>query len=200
MLCSDTHSCLTLCNPMYCSPPGSSVHAILQARIPEWVVISIPGDLSQSEVKSLSRVQLFATPWTIAYQAPPSMGFSRQEYRSGLPFPSPGDLPNPGIEPGSPAFQVDALTAEPPREAPMAFPIQGSNLNVLSPVLADGFFITSTTCEAPNLSLPSYKHRTFLHLFIYFLFCSSEFCSFPHIALMHILLLISKYFIFVMLI
>ena len=53
-----------------------------------------------SEVKSLSRVRLFVTPWTVAYQAPPSMGFSRQEYWSGLPFPSPGDLPDPGIEPG----------------------------------------------------------------------------------------------------
>ena len=52
-----------------------------------------------SEVKSLSRVQLFATPWTVAYQASPSMGFSRQEYWSGLLFPSPGDLPDPGIEP-----------------------------------------------------------------------------------------------------
>ena len=50
----------------------------------------------------------------VAYQAPPSMGFSRQEYWSGLPFPSPGDLPDPGIEPGSPAFQADALTSEPP--------------------------------------------------------------------------------------
>ena len=55
-----------------------------------------------SEVKSFSRVQLFVTPWTVANQAPPSMGFSRQEYWSGLPFPSPGDLPDPGIEPGSP--------------------------------------------------------------------------------------------------
>ena len=53
-------------------------------------------------VKSLSRVQLFLTPWTLAYQAPLSMGFSRQEYWSGLPFPSPRDLPNPGIKPGSP--------------------------------------------------------------------------------------------------
>ena len=58
---------------------------------------------------SLSHVQLFATPWTVAYQAPPSMGFSRQEYWSGLLFPSPGDLPNPGIEPGSPALQTHAL-------------------------------------------------------------------------------------------
>ena len=64
-------------------------------------------------VKSLSRVRLFATPWTVAYQAPPSVGFSRQEYWSGLPFPSP-DLPNPGIEPGSPALQADALPSEPP--------------------------------------------------------------------------------------
>ena len=65
-------------------------------------------------VKSLSRVWFFVTPWTVAYQAPPSMGFSRQEYWSGLPFPSPGDLPDPGIEPGSPALQADALTSEPP--------------------------------------------------------------------------------------
>ena len=64
-------------------------------------------------VKSLSRVRLFATPWTIAYQAPPAMEFSRQEYWSGLPFPSPGDFPNPGIEPGSPVFQADTLTSEP---------------------------------------------------------------------------------------
>ena len=62
-----------------------------------------------SEVKSLSHVQLFASPWTVAYQDPPSMGFSRQECWSGLPFPSPGDLPNPGIEPGSPILQADAL-------------------------------------------------------------------------------------------
>ena len=66
------------------------------------------------KVKSLSRVRLFATPWTVAYQAPLSIGFSRQEYCSGLPFPSPGDLPNPGIEPGSLALEADALTSEPP--------------------------------------------------------------------------------------
>ena len=66
------------------------------------------------KVRSLSRVRFFATPWTVAYQAPPSVGFSRQEYWSGLPFPSPGDLPNPGIEPRSPALQADALPSEPP--------------------------------------------------------------------------------------
>ena len=66
------------------------------------------------KVKSLSLVQLFATPWTVAYQAPPSMEFSGQECWSGLPFPSPGDLPDPGIKPGSPALQADALPSEPP--------------------------------------------------------------------------------------
>ena len=120
------YSCLTLCNPM--DPPGSSAHGILQTRILEWVAFlfsresSWPRDRTWVsctagrfftvwaprkpivKVKSLSRVRLFVTPWTIAYQAPPSMGFSRQEYWSGLPFPSPGDLPNPGTEPGSPAL------------------------------------------------------------------------------------------------
>ena len=66
------------------------------------------------KVKSLSPVRLFVTPWTVAHQAPPSMGFSRQEYWSGLPFPSPGDLPDPGIQPTSPALEADALTSEPP--------------------------------------------------------------------------------------
>ena len=75
------------------------------------------------KVKSLSRVRLFATSWTVAHQAPPSMGFSRQEYWSGLPLPSPGDLPDPGIEPWSPAFQADALTSEPPGK-PLIFSVE----------------------------------------------------------------------------
>ena len=66
------------------------------------------------KVKSLSHVRLFATLWTVAHQAPLSMGFTRQEYWSGVPFPSPGDLPDPGIEPWSPALQADALPCEPP--------------------------------------------------------------------------------------
>ena len=66
------------------------------------------------KVKLLSRVWLFATPWTVAHQASPSMGFSRQEYWSGLPFPSPGDLPYPGTEPRSPTLEADTLTSEPP--------------------------------------------------------------------------------------
>ena len=72
------------------------------------------------KVNLLSPVPLFATTWTAAYQSPPSMGFSRQEYWSGLPFPSPGDLPNPGIEPGSPLLQAGALPSEPPGNLPMA--------------------------------------------------------------------------------
>ena len=70
--------------------------------------------MKKLEVKLLSRVRLFATPWTVAHQAPPSMGFSRQEYWSGLPFPSPGDIPDPGIESRSPILEVDSLTSEPP--------------------------------------------------------------------------------------
>ena len=69
---------------------------------------------SHVKVKSLSHVRLFVTPWTIAYQAPPSVQFSRQEYWSGLPFPSPGSLPDPRIKPRSPTLQADALTSEPP--------------------------------------------------------------------------------------
>ena len=65
-------------------------------------------------MKSFSRVRLFEIPWTVAYQASPSMGFSRQESWSGLPFPSAGDLPDPGIESGSPTLQADALPSEPP--------------------------------------------------------------------------------------
>ena len=65
-------------------------------------------------MKLLNHVRLFAVPWTVAYQAPPSMKISRQEYWSGLPFPSPGDHPDLGIEPGSPTLQADPLPSEPP--------------------------------------------------------------------------------------
>ena len=83
-------SCPTLCDPIDGSPPGPAVPGILQARTLEWVAISSSNAGKwKVKVKSLSRVQLLATPWTAAYQAPPSMGFSRQEYWSGLPLPSP---------------------------------------------------------------------------------------------------------------
>ena len=83
-----------------------------------------------SRVKLLSRVQLLATPWTVAHQAPPSMGFSRQEYWSGLPFPSPGDLTDPGIEPRSPALPSDILPSEPPGKLVLSDKqIQGWNIH-----------------------------------------------------------------------
>ena len=69
---------------------------------------------SESESEVAQSCPTVCDPWTVAHQAPPSMGFSRQEYWSGLPFPSPGDFPDPGIEPRSPTFQADALISEPP--------------------------------------------------------------------------------------
>ena len=83
-------SCPTLCDPMDGSPPGSAVPGILQARTLEWVAISFSNAWKwKVKVKSLSRVQLFAIPWTAAHQVPLSMGFFRQEYWSGVPLPSP---------------------------------------------------------------------------------------------------------------
>ena len=83
-------SCPTLCDPIDGSPPGSPVPGILQARTLEWVAISFSNEVRwKVKLKSLSHVRLLATPWTAAYQAPPSMGFSRQEYWSGVPLPSP---------------------------------------------------------------------------------------------------------------
>ena len=80
----------TLCDPIDRSPPGSPVPGILQARTLEWVAISFSNAWKwKLKMKSLSHVRLFMTPWTAAYQAPPSMGFSRQEYWSGVPLPSP---------------------------------------------------------------------------------------------------------------
>ena len=95
-------SCPTLCNPIDGSPPGSPVPGILQARTLEWVAICFSNAWKwKMKVKSLSRLCLLATPWTAAYQAPPSMGFSRQEHwsGSGLLFPTPGYFPDPRIEP-----------------------------------------------------------------------------------------------------
>ena len=88
--------CPTLCNPIDSSPPGSPVPGILQARILEWVAISFSNAWKwKRKVKLLSHVQFLATPWTVAHRAPPSMGFSRQEYWSGVPLPSPLKRLNP---------------------------------------------------------------------------------------------------------
>ena len=84
--------------------------------------ILFPNDDSNFAINSESEVAqsrpTLCDPWTVAHQAPPSMGFSRQEHLSGLPFPSPGDLPDPGIEPRSPTLQADALTSAPPGKPP----------------------------------------------------------------------------------
>ena len=86
-------SCPILCNLIDGSPPGSSVPGILQARTLEWIAISFSNAWKwKVKVKSLSHVWLLATPWTVAYEAPLSMGFSRQEYWNGVPLPSPGIL------------------------------------------------------------------------------------------------------------
>ena len=132
-------SYLTLCDAMDCSLPGSSVHGILQARILEWVlqgffqtqgsnlnilsllhwqVVSLPlvppGKPLYLTTRHFSRVRLCATVWSVACQVPLFMRFSRQEYWSGLPFPSPGDLPDPGIELMSPILAGGFFTTEPP--------------------------------------------------------------------------------------
>ena len=87
-------SCPTLCDPRHGSPPGSPVPGILQARTLERVAISFSNAWKwKVKVKQLSRVRLLVTPWTAAYQVPPSMGFSRQEYWNGVPLPSPSQLP-----------------------------------------------------------------------------------------------------------
>ena len=76
----------------------------------------VTGHPRECMLSCFHHVQLFATPWSIARQAPLSMGFSRQEYWSLLPFPAPGDLPDPGVEPGAPALQADPLLPEPPEQ------------------------------------------------------------------------------------
>ena len=106
-------------------------------------------------VKLLSRVRLFATPWTVAYQDSLSMGFSRQEYWSGLPFPSPGDLPDPGIEPRSPTLEADTLTSEPERATTKGTRIQkeqgtGCRLPLLT--------VAQWQVPALNTQLPSISH------------------------------------------
>ena len=123
-------------DPVDCSPLGSSVHGIFQARILEWVAFSPSGDLSdpgikpgspalqgdslppESRAKPLNDVIAAysdtSSSWSVAHQAPLSVEFSRQEYWSGSSFPAPGNLPHPGIEPRSPTWQADALTSEPP--------------------------------------------------------------------------------------
>ena len=119
------------------------------------------------KVKSLSCVRLFATPWSVAYQAPLSMGFSRQECWSGVPFPSPEDLSNPGIEPWSPALQADALTSELPVLELGAIPVilnprtsPNSTEEACHLLLLKAFSRVSTTCTSFSES-PLPRHSGF---------------------------------------
>ena len=110
-----TQSCPTLCDPMDCSPLGSSVHGILQARILE----RVPNGNEEYVIRNWKCVSRSVVPfseilWTVVCQALLVMEFSRQEYWSGQFLPSPADLSNPETEPGSPALQADSLTSEPP--------------------------------------------------------------------------------------
>ena len=101
------------------------------------------------KVKSLSRVRLFATPWTVADQAPQSVEFSRQEYWSGLPFPSPWDLPHPGIKPSSPSLWADALPSEPPEKLNARSRLEKLNKQLTISNDVNYWFLMSFECWAP---------------------------------------------------
>ena len=124
-VCMRAQSCPTLCHLMDCSLPGYSVYESLQARILEWVVVpSSRGSFWPRDPTCVPYISCIggglvtkscptlATPWTVACQASLSMGSSRQEYWSGFPFPSTGDLPEPGTEPVSPVLQAQSLPTE----------------------------------------------------------------------------------------
>ena len=150
--------CPTLCDPID-SPPGPTVPGILQARTLEWVAISSSNAWKwKVKVKSLSRARLLVTPWTAAYQAPPSMGFSRQEYWSGVPLPSPKSLQScltlcdPMIivcqSPLSMEFSRREYWSELPCPPPGDLSDPGIEPVFLTSALAGRFFITSTSWEA----------------------------------------------------
>ena len=130
--------------------------------------IYLPKRVKEKKVKSLSRVQLFATPWTVAYQAPPSLGFSRQEYWSGLPFPSPGDLPDPEIESRSPALYRQTL---------YRLSHQGSQRGWIVPNTSSIFCVIHWVWKGKkwvwkcNLSIGAWKSRTDL--------CGTKIQNFP---------------------
>ena len=137
-----------------------------------------------SNFKLLNCVRLFATPWTIAYQAHPSMGFFRQEYWSGFSFPSPGDLPDEGIKPGSPTLQADALPPEPPGKSLLSsrycichlwtcdiylfisllyvFVLSFNNVLYFFPENLEAFFFKKVFLDTLEQGLP--MHSTIVHL------------------------------------
>ena len=118
----------------------------------------------ERKVKSLSYVWLFATLWTVGYKAPPSMGFSRQEYWSGLPHPSPGDLSNPGFKPRSPSLQADTLTSEPPgRPTPLGHHKASSWAPYAIQQLSTSWLFYTWWCIRVNSTLPIHPLLFFPH-------------------------------------
>ena len=127
-------------------------------------------------VQSLSHVRFFAIPWTVAHQAPLSMGFFRQEYWNGLPFPSPGDLSDPGIQPGSPALHADFLLSEPPgKPITIATTQKGSGTSTHPRHLpATATPVTMTIPESNAFQNITCMGITSIFLKCRFLFCESE--------------------------
>ena len=139
-------SCPTLCDPIDGSPTGSSVPGILQARILEWVAISFSNAWKwKVKVKWLSRTRLLATPWIVAYQAPPSMGFARQEYWSGVPLPSPVQLLS--------HVQLFATSWTAARQASMLFTISRSLLELTSIESVTDHIILCCPSSSPPLNI-----------------------------------------------
>ena len=117
-----THSCILAWRTPWTEQPGGlqsmGSHRVRQDLARRVIMRNVLNKaqclIAAAAAKSLQSCPTLCDPWTVAHRAPPSMGFSRQEYWSGSPFPSPGDLPDPGIEPGSPTLQADTLTSAPP--------------------------------------------------------------------------------------
>ena len=144
------------------------------------------GQTSQPESNLYISCSVFATPWTITCQVPLSMGFSRQEHWSGLPFPSPGDLPNPGIKPGSPTLQVDSLPAEPPgkpKECQTISKMNSTNQIMLGNFLLDfimcGLCIHSSSLECRLFSFFMITYDSTMNFFVNFAYCAQVSVSFP---------------------
>ena len=135
----------------------------LKVRLFLWPNL-LPGRKKERKVKSFSHVRILVTPWTVACQAPPSMRFSRLEYWRGLPFPPPGDRPNPGFEPGSPALQADSSPSAPPgKPLPGRGHVHSEQMNTQSYISCHGFksagFKSVLFSVTPN---PSLLPHTFL--------------------------------------
>ena len=161
-------SCLTLCDPIDSSPPGSPVPGILQARTLEWVAISFSNAwMWKVKGKSLSHVRLFVTPCTAAHQAPPSMGFSRQEYWNGEPLPSLL-VTLPGIKSTPPALEGTGLTHRTTREVPQLWfyrtEVQGKEFSPKATMKGPEWLMRPMRLKLPgsSLSLASLSTRNLL--------------------------------------